>query len=155
MLMRIAWGVGVLLLLPAIVLALLSLLSRRPAALGVTQGRLKECPNTHACVSSQASDAARRVEAIAFDVSAEEALEGLRRAVAGLPNARIVTSGDDYLHAEFVSHVFRFVDDVEFLVDRKRRVIHCRSASRVGYYDFGANRRRVEQIRQRFTAAAR
>jgi uncharacterized protein (DUF1499 family) len=90
------------------------------------------------------------VEPIAFDGSAKDALEALRRVVAGLPNTQIVTRGDGYLHAECSSRVFRFVDDVEFLVDRERQVIHCRSASRVGYYDFGVNRRRIEEIRRRF-----
>ncbi|HWB13371.1 MAG TPA: DUF1499 domain-containing protein [Pirellulales bacterium] len=150
--LRIVWRIGALLLLPAIVLGFLSLLSRRPTALGAMDGRLKECPNTLACVSSQTSRVSRRVEAIRFAGSAEEALEELRRVVDGLPNTRVVTRGDGYLRAECVSRVFRFVDDVEFLVDRERHVIHCRSASRIGYYDFGVNRRRVEEIRRRFAA---
>ena len=47
----------------------------------------------------------------------------------------------------FTSAVFRFVDDVEFEVDEAARVVHVRSASRVGRGDFGANRKRVEAIR--------
>jgi len=42
-----------------------------------------------------------------------------------------------------------FVDDVEFFFP-DTAVIHMRSASRVGYSDFGANRKRLEKIRQRF-----
>jgi uncharacterized protein (DUF1499 family) len=151
--LRIAWRLGALLLVPTIVLAILSLLSRRPPPLGVVHGRLPECPNRPSCVSSQTNHAARRVEPISFTGSAEDALEELGQVVAGLPNTRMVTRGDDYLHAECTSRVFRFVDDVEFLVDRERQVIHCRSASRVGYYDFGVNRRRIEEIRRRFAAA--
>jgi len=64
--------------------------------------------------------------------------------------SRIVISEELYLHAEFTSTFFRFVDDVEFLLDDGKKLIHVRSASRVGYYDFGVNRSRVEEIRTRF-----
>ena len=57
-----------------------------------------------------------------------------------------------YIHTEFTSAFFRFVDDVEFLLDDGTRTIHVRSASRVGYSDFGVNRRRVEELRSRFDA---
>ena len=48
-----------------------------------------------------------------------------------------------------------FVDDVDFVLYAKARVIHLRSASRVGHYDFGVNRKRVEAIRAAFEAAAK
>lgn len=50
------------------------------------------------------------------------------------------------------SALFRFADDVEFFLDEGTSTIHMRSASRVGYSDFGVNRRRVEEIRTRFDA---
>lgn len=40
-----------------------------------------------------------------------------------------------------------FVDDVEFLLDAGARVIHVRSASRLGRRDFGVNRARIEALR--------
>ena len=52
-----------------------------------------------------------------------------------------------YLHAEFKSALLGFVDDVQFMADPAAGVIHMRSASRVGYSDLGANRKRVENIR--------
>ena len=42
------------------------------------------------------------------------------------------------------------VDDAEFLLDRANRVVHVRSASRLGYSDLGKNRRRMEEIRRQF-----
>ena len=57
-----------------------------------------------------------------------------------------------YLHVEFTSAIFRFVDDVEFLFDAGSGTIHMRSASRAGYSDFGVNRRRMEAIRSQFDA---
>jgi uncharacterized protein (DUF1499 family) len=40
-----------------------------------------------------------------------------------------------------------FVDDVEFLLDDSAKVIHVRSASRLGESDLGVNRKRIETIR--------
>jgi len=36
---------------------------------------------------------------------------------------------------------------VEFLYDGPARVVHVRSASRVGHSDLGVNRRRIEKLR--------
>jgi uncharacterized protein (DUF1499 family) len=74
--------------------------------------------------------------------------------IASLPRAKVMTDSDTYLHVEFRSLVFRFVDDVEFLADDDAKVIHVRSASRVGHSDLGANRRRIETIRARWPTSA-
>jgi len=41
---------------------------------------------------------------------------------------------------------------VEFFLDDATQTIHFRSASRLGYSDLGVNRKRMEEIRRRFTA---
>jgi uncharacterized protein (DUF1499 family) len=64
--------------------------------------------------------------------------------------ATIVEEKADYLHAEMRSLIFRFVDDVEFSLDADAGLINVRSASRVGYSDFGVNRRRMQRIRAAF-----
>lgn len=76
----------------------------------------------------------------------------IQAAVESMPGSRVVTVADGYVHAEFRSIVFGFVDDVEFLVDEANGRIDVRSASRVGYSDLGTNRRRVEDIRRRLAA---
>jgi uncharacterized protein (DUF1499 family) len=58
-----------------------------------------------------------------------------------------VTDTDTYLRVECMCAILRFVDDVEFYFDGNARVIHVRSASRLGKYDFSVNRKRVETIR--------
>jgi uncharacterized protein (DUF1499 family) len=45
------------------------------------------------------------------------------------------------------------VDDLEVEIDRSQHVIHVRSASRLGYWDLGVNRRRLERIRAAFEKA--
>jgi uncharacterized protein (DUF1499 family) len=62
----------------------------------------------------------------------------------------MVTVEDRYIHAEFTSALFRFVDDVEFQIDAESGLIHFRSASRVGRSDLGVNRKRMESIRMAF-----
>jgi uncharacterized protein (DUF1499 family) len=42
----------------------------------------------------------------------------------------------------------RYVDDVEFYLDEKSKLIHVRSASRIGKGDMGVNRKRIEAIRK-------
>ena len=114
-------------------------------------GILPPCPGSPNCVSSQAMDARRRVEPIRFTGDGASAWYRLRRVIVGMKRARIAEETDGYLRAEFRSAVFGFVDDVEFLLDPDGRRIDVRSASRTGKYDFGVNRRRVEEIRARFT----
>ncbi|HOW77583.1 MAG TPA: DUF1499 domain-containing protein [Candidatus Competibacteraceae bacterium] len=63
------------------------------------------------------------------------------------------TGRNQYLHVEFRSAVFGFVDDMEFYFSPPG-TIQVRSASRTGYSDFGVNRERVETLRTRFSSTA-
>jgi uncharacterized protein (DUF1499 family) len=74
----------------------------------------------------------------------------LRQIIEQMPRTRIVTLTPEYMHVEFRSLIFRFVDDVEFLRDEKNQQIHFRSASRVGHSDLGVNRRRMMEIQQKW-----
>ncbi|MBL8793037.1 MAG: DUF1499 domain-containing protein [Planctomycetia bacterium] len=147
--MALLLAVGV----PVLGLALLSALSRKPDNLGVVNGRLADCPESPNCVCSQASDPAHHIEPFRFDGSPTAALAQLQAVIAAAPGGRLVTAEGWYLHAEFISQLFRFVDDVEFLIDPAAGVIHCRSASRVGRSDLRVNRRRLEELRRSFDAA--
>jgi uncharacterized protein (DUF1499 family) len=122
----------------------------RPSPIGVTGGRLSACPASPNCVSSQSPDKEHAVEPLRYKGTAEQAKRFLIEALLGMKRVRIVTAEERYLHAEFTSALFRFVDDVEFLLDDRTKTIHVRSASRVGYSDLGVNRKRVEAIRARF-----
>ncbi len=121
--------------------------------LGIVDGRLALCPNKPNCVSSQAaaSDKKHFIEALTYSGEPAQARERLDRAIAGMKHARVVVREANYWRAEFTSALWRFVDDVEFLFDDNARRIDIRSASRVGYGDFGVNRRRIEEIRHRFS----
>ena len=131
-------------------MGVLSAVARRPANLGAKGGRLAPCPDAPNCVSSQADDAAHRMEPIPFDGNADAALARLKAVLTARPRTRIVEADGDYAHAECTSLLFRFVDDVECVVDREKGVINFRSASRVGHSDLGVNRQRMEEVRKAF-----
>ncbi len=63
---------------------------------------------------------------------------------------KLVEDKEDYLHATFTSTLFRFIDDLELSLDENNKLIHIRSASRVGHSDLGQNRKRVERLRNDF-----
>jgi uncharacterized protein (DUF1499 family) len=125
----------------------------RPANLGVTNGLLAPCPSTPNCVSSQSRDPEHAVKALTYASSPAEAMAKLKRTVLAMPRTLIVTETPAYLHAEFTSAVLRFVDDVEFSLDEPTSSINVRSASRLGKSDLGVNRKRVEELRSKWTAA--
>lgn len=124
----------------------------RPADLGVKDGKLAPCPPSPNCVSSQSSDKEHFIAPLSYTTSGPQAAAALKNIVLGMKRARIVDERDSYIHAEFTSALWRFVDDVEFYVDDAAKVIHLRSASRLGKSDLGVNRKRMEAIRDAWTA---
>ena len=141
--------VAFILLIPIGGMAILSAISRKPNGLGVHNGRLAPCPDAANCVSSQADDA-HRMDPIPFDSDPDEARARLKTLLALQPRTLVVEEKGDYLHVESASLIFRFVDDLEFVVDREAKVIHFRSASRVGRHDMNVNRKRMKKIRKEF-----
>lgn len=108
------------------------------------------CPKTPNCVSSLDTDPRHFIEPLQFAGEAKKAQDRLLKVLYSLKRVRVVASEKNFIRAEFVSAIFRFVDDVEFYLHDSQRVIHVKSASRVGFSDLGVNRRRIENIRKRF-----
>lgn len=120
-----------------------------PDEAGLHAGRLAPCPDTANCVSSDAEDPGHHVPPLALTAEPERAWIGLKAVLDEMSRTRIVEEREEYLHAEARSMLFGFVDDVEFHLRSAEGHIAVRSASRVGRFDLGANRRRVETIRKR------
>ena len=112
--------------------------------------RLTPCPSSPNCVSSLSRDRNHAIEPLQFTGSGDEARQRLAGILAKMKRARVTVAERDYIHAEFRSRIFRFVDDVEFWFSDEKKIIHVKSASRIGYSDLGANRRRVERLRRAF-----
>ena len=123
-----------------------------PKNIGLVDGKLHPCPNSPNCVSSQSEQADKKVDPLKYKGDYLEAKKKLKDVLASLPRTKIVKEEEKYLHAEATTFFFRFVDDCEFLIDDEKKVIHVRSASRVGHSDLGVNRKRVESIREKFQA---
>ena len=114
--------------------------------------RLGACPSSPNCVCSEMtpeSPAFIEPWSIPHEVAPEVAFEAL----AGLVSERASIESREplYLHAVFKTRWLRFRDDFEARLDPEARVIHVRSASRLGHSDLGANRARVNKLRAALT----
>ena len=106
---------------------------------------IEPCPKTPNCVSSIDTSRGHFIQPLEFSGSAEDAQYKLLQVLNQFKRARVVTVEDNFIEAEFISSIFRFVDDVQFYLDDRKKIIHVKSASRVGFSDLGVNRRRIEK----------
>jgi uncharacterized protein (DUF1499 family) len=116
------------------------------------EARLPPCKRTPNCVSTQAERPSQRMDPIPYVGPLSEARERMLRTLRSLPRTAIVEEGPTRLRATCRSLFFRFVDDVEIRFDDAAKLIHFRSASRLGRRDFGVNRKRMDTVRQEFLA---
>ncbi|MEO0828294.1 MAG: DUF1499 domain-containing protein [Cyanobacteria bacterium J06635_15] len=135
-------------------MSLFSFTGKRPENLGVKEGKLLACPSSPNCVNSQAdpSDQEHFITPIAHSGSPSEAIAKLKAIIEGMERSTIIEANDTYLWAMFTSKLMGFGDDLEFYADPNSGVIQVRCAARLGRSDLGANRKRVEAIREQFQA---
>jgi uncharacterized protein (DUF1499 family) len=124
----------------------------QPKMLGIHNNKLSPCPSSPNCVCSDSKDEKRYIEPYQLSVDSNKAWAALKKVITSLPQTTIISNPKNYLHAEVRSLIFHFVDDIEFHLRPQRNIIAVRSAARLGYYDFGVNRRRVEKIRKKLQA---
>ncbi|MFO7813182.1 MAG: DUF1499 domain-containing protein [Pelovirga sp.] len=134
-------------LLLAVSMCLVSCAGNQPDNLGVTAGKLSPCPASPNCVCSEDDTAKHQIDPFILAVPALQAWQAVREQISALPRTRIISVSDHYLHAECRSAVFGFVDDMELHLRPEEGIIAVRSAARLGYYDFGVNRKRIETLR--------
>lgn len=140
--------IGKIVLMTLGLLGLAGCSSEPPSNLGARSGLLAPCPDKPNCVSSLAENKRHQITPFAFIDAPEAAFARLKRVLSGRRDTTIVEDLPDYLRVEL--RTMLFVDDAEFLLDRSSKIIHVRSASRLGYSDFGKNRSRLEDIRSQF-----
>lgn len=122
----------------------------RPDNLGVRAGELAPCPSTPNCVSSQSQDPAHEIAPLTYSSSTKKAMTDLKTVLQSFRRTKAIAQTENYLYTEFTIPVVGFVDDVEFFLDDNAKVIHVRSASRLGESDLGVNRGRIETLRAKF-----
>ncbi|NTV14736.1 MAG: DUF1499 domain-containing protein [Desulfobulbaceae bacterium] len=121
----------------------------QPPRGALVDGHLRPCPNTPNCLNSETSGPAY-IAPLAYTSSTAMAWQNLKKTIEDSEGV-IVASEPGYLRATYTSQLMRFVDDLEFRLDEATGMIQVRSASRLGYWDLGVNKRRLEYIRRLFS----
>lgn len=111
---------------------------------------MKPCPSRPCCVSSEATDARHAIDGFRMPAGVE--LEALVRWLETGAGARLEQLAGSSARLHFRTRWLRFVDDLE--LEAHGQVVAVRSCSRVGYWDFGLNRRRLERVRAGLQAAS-
>ncbi|MBM7580229.1 DUF1499 domain-containing protein [Jeotgalibacillus terrae] len=106
---------------------------------------LKDKPNN---VSTQTDHDDKRMEPFPYRGSKEESKKRIKSILESMNNIVIKNENDHMVYAIATSSFFKFKDDIDFLFSDEEKVIHYRSASRVGYSDMGVNKKRMNTIRE-------
>lgn len=109
---------------------------------------LAACPALPNCVRSGASNPVNAIAPLSIAGEASEVWAALLDHLEGDPQYTIVEQRDDYVRVEARTRIIGFIDDVEFQLRRDSGEIAVRSASRIGLFDLGANRMRIEGVRR-------
>lgn len=126
-------------------------ISKAIEAIGLVEGILSKCPNKHNCVCSEHKDDANHyIDPIIIPQNNTLDTFSLLKNTIQEMGGTIQIESDNYLAATFTSAIFKFVDDLEIRIDSTQKVIHIRSASRVGYSDMGVNKKRTELLKKLF-----
>ena len=121
--------------------------------LGISDGKLKSCPEKPNCVTSyeNSPDKDHFIDPFKLVGNKENSYSKILKILENEGNCKIIKKDQNYIRSEFTSSIMRFVDDVEFLFPSDGSdTIHVRSSSRIGRRDFGVNRKRIEMIRFKY-----
>lgn len=111
---------------------------------------LEPCPNKANCVSSldpRESYYIAPLDLSLVTTNKQQDLMSRIKQTLRLMDLDIQQEGDKYLHAVATSQIFQFKDDLEILISEDNVTLHFKSASRLGYSDFGVNKARVEKLK--------
>ncbi|KIP72707.1 hypothetical protein SN11_15725 [Vibrio harveyi] len=101
------------------------------------------CGDKPNCVSTQ--DTREEYNLTPFTLTESTNIDAIEQVALKLPGAKTAVKEGNYLRIECTSKIMRFVDDLELKIEGDQLIV--RSESRVGYSDFGVNRKRTEQLR--------
>jgi len=112
---------------------------------------LSPCGPLPNCVNSENQEGAKTIDPI---VASPAKWQALKTWLATQPDWTITSDNGDFLQAVAETPLMRFRDDVQLRFDADAGVIQVRSSSRLGISDMGANRARVERLRQQVAGKA-
>jgi len=108
------------------------------------------CPDSPNCVNSLGVGG---LAPLTYRGDVAQGMARLRATLATFTEARIESADALSLTAIFTTRL-GFRDEVVFVFDPAQPVIHFRSRSLLGYYDFGKNRSRMQAVSERFAATS-
>ena len=79
----------------------------------------------------------------------EKAFIELIQILENTPRLEIINKEKDYIHAIATSRIMKFIDDIEIKNLNQDNIFQIKSSSRLGFYDLGVNKRRVQTLRFR------
>ena len=79
----------------------------------------------------------------------EKAFTEMIQILENTPRVKIIKKEKYYIHAIATSRIMKFIDDIEIKNLNKDNVFQVKSSSRLGIYDLGVNKRRVQTLRFR------
>ncbi|MHA2472041.1 MAG: DUF1499 domain-containing protein [Promethearchaeota archaeon] len=118
--------------------------------IGIKDGKFHPCPKSPNCVSTQNVDEKHKLEPLEYTGTIEEAKLKIKKIIATYKRTKLITEEQHYLHYEFRTATFKFVDDVEFYFEEAKNLIHFRSAARLGYSDLGVNKKRMLKVSEMY-----
>ena len=79
----------------------------------------------------------------------EKVFKELIQILENTPRLKIIKKEKFYIHAIATSRIMKFVDDIEVKNLNQENIFQVKSSSRLGIYDLGVNKRRIETLRFR------
>ncbi|MCB0422061.1 MAG: DUF1499 domain-containing protein [Bdellovibrionales bacterium] len=104
---------------------------------------VEPCNSSPNCVSSRDTRESFMIAPLSGDPSPTEKFQRLFELTRNLKRSHVESKTETSFHITIKSKIFGFVDDIFVEIDIKEKLIHMRSSSRSGYYDFGVNRKRL------------
>lgn len=123
--------------------------------LGVKDGKLAECPKSPNCVSTQTEQSDKKMTPLSFSKDLETTKHMVKEVLNQMERTTIETETENYIHSVVQTKWIKFKDDVEFYFDENDRVVHFRSASRVGHSDFNVNKKRMKAFSDQYESMRR
>ncbi|MFK5984343.1 MAG: DUF1499 domain-containing protein [Pseudomonadota bacterium] len=118
---------------------------------GMYEQQLPACPDKPNCINTEYPEqSSHYIPALDYQQDKQPQALAMAKKIIVNMGGEIIAEEENYLASTFTSSLFRFVDDFEIRQDIDSNKLHIRSASRMGYSDFGVNKRRVEQFSKLF-----
>ena len=81
---------------------------------GSKNGNLEPCPESPNCVSTLSHDSRHAMPPLPYVGEKDHGKQRLIEIIKSMERSKIISMSDSYIHAEFRTRLFGFVDEVEF-----------------------------------------